>query len=116
MTYCNYVQFSELVSSISFSKKQFLYLRWVFAGLLWYLTEDLNLLGLFDRNAGLTTKCAMMKVSENVVEESLSETQVDMTNTKNKTFVECELQARSLVEASLPLLSHCFSLRPNFPC
>ena len=54
---------------------------------------------------------------------------------KNKTLVECvcknsrnlicltnqlailpELQARSLVDASLPTLSHCFSLRPNFPC
>ena len=49
--------------------------------LLWYLTEDLNLLCLFDRNVGLTTKCAMVKVSENVVEnETLSQTRVDLTS------------------------------------
>ena len=60
------------------------------ASLLWYLTEDLNLLGWFDRNLGLTTKCATVKVSKNVVEdEPLSQTQVDTTNTKNKTLVEC---------------------------
>ena len=48
------------------------------------------MLGLFDRNVGLTTKCAMVKVSENVVEdEPLSQIQVDMTNTTNKTLSEC---------------------------
>ena len=55
------------------------------ASLPWYLTEDLNLLGLFNRNEGLTTKCAMVKVSENVEEdEPLSQTRVNMTNTKTK--------------------------------
>ena len=54
-----------------------------------YLTEDLNLLNLFDRNVGLTTKCAMVKVSKNVVEDDqLSQTRVDMTNTKSKTLVK----------------------------
>ena len=44
--------------------------------------------GLFDRDVGLTPKCAMMKVSENVLEEELlSQTRVDMTNTKNKTLL-----------------------------
>ena len=44
---------------------------------------------LFDRNKGLTTKCAMVKISENLKEdEPLSQTRVDMTNTKNKTRVE----------------------------
>ena len=64
-----------------------------------YLTEDLNLLGLFDCLVGLTTKCAMVKVSENVVEEEpLQETRVDMTNTKNKTLVECvNKNGRSLI-------------------
>ena len=47
------------------------------------------MLGLFDRSVGLTAKFATMKVSENVEEdESLSQTRVDMTNTKNKTRVE----------------------------
>ena len=60
------------------------------ASLLWYLTEDLNLLSLFNRNVGLTKKCAMVKVSENVKEdEPLPQALVDMTNTKNKTFVAC---------------------------
>ena len=72
-----------------FQKKQFLYLRRLSASLLWYLTGDLNLFGLFDRNIGLTTKCAMVKVSENVIEEPLPQTPVDMTKTKSKTFVEC---------------------------
>ena len=50
---------------------------------------DLNLLGLFDRNIGLTTKCAMGKVLENFVEEKpLLQTPVGMTDTKNKTLVE----------------------------
>ena len=73
-----------------FQKKQLLYLRWLLASLLRCLTEDLNLLGLFDRNVGLTTKGAMVKVSENVVEdEPLSQNRVDMTNTKNKTLCKC---------------------------
>ena len=85
MTYRNYVQFSGLVLSTSFSKKQLLYLRWLLASLLWCLAEDLNLLGLFDRNVGLSTKCAMEKVSENVVEdEPLSQTRVNTTNKKTK--------------------------------
>ena len=45
------------------------------ASLLWYLTEDVNLLGLFDRSLGLITKCALIKVSYNVEEnEALSQT------------------------------------------
>ena len=68
-----------------FQKKQLLYLRWLLANLLWYLTKDLNLLGLFNRYVGLTTKCATVKVSENIVEEQpQSQTQVDMANTKIK--------------------------------
>ena len=48
------------------------------------------MLGLFDCNVGLSTKCEMVKVSENVVEEELlSQILVDMTNAKNKTVVEC---------------------------
>ena len=91
MTYSNYVQFSELVLSNSFSKKkQLLYLRWLLARRSWYFKEDLSLRGLLDRNVGLITKCAMVKVSENVVEkEPLSQTRLDMTNTKNQTLVEC---------------------------
>ena len=47
------------------------------------LTVDLNLLGVCDRNVGLNTKFAMLKVSENVEEdELLSQTREDMTNTK----------------------------------
>ena len=81
--------FQCLYHQLVFQKKQLLYLRWQFASLQWYLTEDLNLHGLFDRDVGLTAKCAMMKVSENVLEEELlSQTRVDMTNTKNKTLVE----------------------------
>ena len=75
MTYSNYVKFSVLVSSICFSKKttkkQLLYLRWLFAGLLWYLTEDLYLLGLFGCNIGLATKCVMVKVLDNVIVDEL---------------------------------------------
>ena len=60
------------------------------ASLLWYLTENLYLLGLVDRNVALNTKCVMVKVSENAEEDKpLSQTRVDMTNTKNKTLVEC---------------------------
>ena len=110
------------------------------ASVLWYLTEDLNLLGRFYRSVGLTTKCALTKVSENVEEDyTLSRTRLDVTNSIIKTIVECvtknrrrlmyltdrlkilcclqgELLARSLVDASLLPLSHCFSLRPNFQC
>ena len=65
------------------------------AGLLWYLTENLNLLGLFDCNVGLTTKCALMKVLDNVEEdEILSQTWLDVTNTKIKTIVECVTKNR----------------------
>ena len=47
---------------------------------------DLDLHGLFDRNVGLTAKCALVKVSENVEEdEHLSQTRLETTNTKNKT-------------------------------
>ena len=103
--------------------------------LLRYLTADLNLPGLFDRSVGLTTKCALMKVSENVEQdETLSQTRLDVTNTKIKTIVECVTKNRRrlicltnqlkillraaskvLVDASLPPLSQCL-LRPNFPC
>ena len=55
------------------------------ASLLWYLIVDLNLVGLFDRKVGLNTKCAMVKVSDNVEEdEPLSQALVDMTNTKKE--------------------------------
>ena len=55
------------------------------AGLLWYLTEGLNLHNLFDRNVGLTKKCALVKVSKNVEDdESLSQIRLDMTNTKKQ--------------------------------
>ena len=53
------------------------------------LAEDLNLLGLFDCNVGLTTKYVIVKVSKNVEDdEPLSQTGVNMTNTKNKILVE----------------------------
>ena len=68
-----------------FQKKPLLYLKWLLASLQWHLTEDLTLLGLFDCYVGLTTKRATVKVSEYVVkEEPLSQTQVDMTNTKKQ--------------------------------
>ena len=68
------------------------------ASLLWYLAEDLNLRGLFDRSAGLTTQCAFMKVSENVEEdEALSQIRLDVTNTKIKTIVECATKNRRLI-------------------
>ena len=57
-------------SSISFSRKAASLPN--MASLLWYLAEDLNLLGLFDRNVGLTTKFAAVKVSDNVEDEPLS--------------------------------------------
>ena len=47
------------------------------------------MLGLFNRNVGLITKYAMVKVLENIEEEEpLLQTRVDMTNTKNKALVE----------------------------
>ena len=80
-------------SSTSFSKKA-AFLRKM-AILLWYLTEDLNLLGLFDLSVGLVTKCALIKVSKNVEEdETLSQTRLDVTNTKSKTMVECVTKNR----------------------
>ena len=73
-----------------FQKKQLLYLRWLLASLLWVSYEGFNFACLFDRNVGLTTKCVMVKVSKNVLEEEpLSQIGVDMTNTKNETLVEC---------------------------
>ena len=58
------------------------------ASLPWYLAGYLNLLDGFDRNVGLTTICAMVKASENVEkDEPQSQTRVDVTNTKNTTFV-----------------------------
>ena len=69
-------------SSTSFSKKAALPKM---ASLLWYLTVDLNLVGLCDHNLSLNTKCAMVKVIENVKEdEQRSQALVDMTNTKKK--------------------------------
>ena len=47
------------------------------------------MLGLFDRSVGLTTKCALMKVSENVEEETFSQTCLEVTHTKIKTIDEC---------------------------
>ena len=59
------------------------------ASLLWYLTEDLGWLGLFDRSVGLTTKCALTKVSDNVEENgTLPQTRLDVTHAKIKTIVE----------------------------
>ena len=52
----------------------------------WYLTEELNLLSLLDRNVNLTIKFALMKVSENVEEyEPLVQTRVNMTYKKQNT-------------------------------
>ena len=70
MTFGSYVQFSMFASSNSFSKKREASLSKM-ASLLWYLTENLNLLGLFDRNVGLTRKFAIVKVLENVEEDEL---------------------------------------------
>ena len=53
------------------------------ASLLLYFTQDLNLVCLCDRNVGLNTTYAIVKVLENVEEdEPLSQTRVDMTQTK----------------------------------
>ena len=94
------------------------------ASLLWYLTENLNLLSLLDCNVGLTMKYVMVKVSENVEEdEPLSQACVDMTNTKNKTLVECVTKnSRSLIcltneleilrRAAIKVLSGCLSFTP----
>ena len=46
-------------SSTSYSKKATSLPK--MASLLWYLKEDLNLLGLLDLNIGLTTKFDMVK-------------------------------------------------------
>ena len=83
------MQFSMFASSTSFSKTAASLPK--MASLPWYLTEDLNLLALFDCNVGLTTICAMVKISKNLEEDELllSQTRADMTNTKNKTLVEC---------------------------
>ena len=94
------------------------------ASILWYLTADLNLLGLFDGSVGLTTKCAMMKVLENVKEdETLSQTRLGLTNTKIKTIYECVTknrrrlirltnQLKILVRAASKVLSRCLSSTP----
>ena len=94
------------------------------ASLQWYLTEDLNLLSLFDCNVGLITKCALVKVSENVEEdELLSQTHVDMTNKKNETLVECVTknskrliyltnQSEILHRAASKVFSGCLSSTP----
>ena len=91
------------------------------ASVLWYLTEDLNLLGLFYRSVGLTSKCALMKVSENVEEDyTLSRTRLDVTNSKIKTIVECVTknrrrlmyltdQLKILHRAACKVLRGCFS-------
>ena len=75
MIYSSYVQISIFTSSTRFSKIAGFFTVPKMASLLRCLTEDLNLLGLFDRSVGLTTKCALMKVSENVKEDvTLSQT------------------------------------------
>ena len=82
------------------------------------------MLGLFDRNVGLTTKCAVVKVSENVVkEEPQLQTRVDMTNTKNKPHVKCVTknsrrlicltnQLEILHRAACKVFSECLSFTP----
>ena len=120
-------------SLISFSKKAASLPKMV--SLLWYFTEDLNLLVHFDHSIGLTTKCAMVKVSENVEEdEPLSQTPLDMANTKSKTIFHYVIknsrrlicltnQLEILHSAASKVFSgclssfpfHCFLLRPNFP-
>ena len=52
----------NVASSTSFSKKAASLPK--IAKFLWYLTEDLKLLGLFNRSVGLTTKWAMVKISK----------------------------------------------------
>ena len=55
------------------------------ASLLRCLIVDLNLMGLCDCNVGLNTKCAVVKVSENVEEdEPLSQALVEIINTKKQ--------------------------------
>ena len=80
------MQLSVFVSSTSFFLKVASLLKIaILASLLWYLREDLILLGRFDRNVGLTTKRAMVKVSVNILEnEPLTQTRVNITNKKNK--------------------------------
>ena len=61
-------------------------------------TDNLNFLGLFDRNVDFITKFAMVKVSENVEEdEPLPQTLVNMTHTKNKARVECVTKSSRLI-------------------
>ena len=82
-TCSSYVQFFRFVSSTSFSKRVASLPE--IASLLWYLTEDLSLLDLFDRNVGLTTKFTMVKVSEKVEENKLlSQTHVDTTHRRSQ--------------------------------
>ena len=83
----SYVRFSMFASSTSFLKRGALPER---AGLLWYHIVHLKLVGLCERNVGLNTKCALVKVSENVKEHGpLSQAPVKIINTKNKTLFEC---------------------------
>ena len=72
-----------------------------------------NFLGLFDHNAGLTTKFAMVKVSENVKEETL----VDMTNKKHVLSVSLKLkcptnQIEILHRAASKVFTGCLSSTP----
>ena len=74
--------FEKFASSTSFSKKGDLSKR---AGLLWYVIVDLNLVGLCDRNVELNTKCALVKVLENVEEhEPLPKALLKIFNTKKQ--------------------------------
>ena len=76
------MQFLMFASSSSFSTKAASLSK--MASLLWHLTQDLNLLGLFERNTGLTTKFAVVKVSENNKDEPLLKTRVNMTQHKKQ--------------------------------
>ena len=75
-------------SSTSFSKKQTASLPKM-ASPLRCLTEDLNLLSLFDHNIGLTTKCAKLKVSENVEKDVPLQNLSGYDQHTKKTLVEC---------------------------
>ena len=53
---------------------------------LYYFIVNLNLVGLCDFNVGVHTKCALVKLSENVKEhEPLSQALVKIINTKKQT-------------------------------
>ena len=94
------------------------------ASLLWYLTEVLNLLGLFDRSLSLTTKFILMEISENIEEdETLSQIRLDVTNTKIKTIAKCVIknrrrlicltnQLKILLRGANKVLSGCLSSTP----